>query len=91
MSNYDETRVSVRGWIGTIVLSCIPVVNLIMWLTWAFGAKKPSRRTFAAACLVLTLIVLALCAVCVTLWGGQILEWARSLNPTLFSDAVAAA
>ncbi|MBR0464796.1 MAG: hypothetical protein IJJ23_10550 [Clostridia bacterium] len=88
MSKQEETRVSVGGWMGSILLSFVPVVNIVFWLMWAVSAKKPSRRTFAAACLWLTLIAAALCALCVTLWGREILEWARQLNPNLFSEAL---
>ena len=89
MAKKDEGRVSVGGWIGTILLSAIPLVNLVLWITWIFTAKKPSRRTFAGACLILALVVAAAAGVCVTLWGAQILDWARSLNPALFSEALA--
>ena len=78
-------KVSVMGWIGTLILSAIPVLNLILWLIWAFSAKRPSRRTFAGACLILTLLCAALIATAITLYGQQILEWARQIDPQLFT------
>ena len=81
-----KSKVTIGGWMGTLVISAIPVVNLVMWFIWAFRAKKPSRRSYAAACLILTAICLALCAGAIALWGEQILDWARRLSPTLFSD-----
>ena len=81
-------QVSVGGWIGTLLLSSIPVVNLIMWIIWAFAAKKPSRKTFAIACLILTLICAAIIAAVISFFGTQILEWARQLDPQLFSKAL---
>ena len=89
MAKKEETRVSVGGWMGTILLSLLPLVNVVLWFAWAFTAKKPSRRTFAWACLILTLIAAGIAAVCVTLWGAQILEWARSLDPELFTAPLA--
>ncbi len=82
-------KVSVMGWIGTLILSAIPVLNLILWISWAFGARCPSRRTFAGACLILTLLCAALIAAAITLFGTEILEWARQLDPELFSKALA--
>ena len=84
-------RVSVGGWMGTLLLSAIPAVNLILWIIWAFSAKKPSRKTFAIACLILTLIFAAIVAAGISLYGQQILEWARQIDPQLFSKALGAA
>ena len=82
-------KVSVMGWIGTLILSAIPALNLILWIVWAFAAKRPSRRTFAIACLILTLLCAALIAASVSLWGAEILDWARQLDPELFTKALA--
>ena len=81
-------KVSIGGWMGTLILSAIPGLNLILWIIWACGAKRPSRRTFAIACLLLTLICAALAALAITLYGQEILEWARQLDPELFSKAL---
>lgn len=80
----EYKRVSVGGWMGTIVLSALPGLNLVLWIVWAFAAKRPSRRTFSAAMLLLTLIFLALCAAGVLLFGQELLEWARTVDPHLF-------
>ncbi|MBQ8953513.1 MAG: hypothetical protein IJ048_05315 [Clostridia bacterium] len=81
-------KVSVMGWIGTLILSAIPALNLILWIVWAFSAKRPSRRTFSAACLILTLLCAALIAGAVSLWGTEMLEWARQIDPELFTRAL---
>ena len=85
--NKNYKPVSVGGWLGTILLSAIPGINLIFWIIWAFAAKKPSRRSFSIAMLILTLLFAALAAAAIFLWGTEILEWARSLDPELFSPA----
>lgn len=87
--NKDYTPVSVGGWLGAILLSAIPGLNLILWVIWAFAAKKPSRRSFSIAMLILTLIFAALVAAAVSLFGSEILEWARSIDPELFSPSAA--
>ena len=81
-------RVSVGGWMGTLLLSSIPVINLILWLIWAFSAKRPSRKTYAIACLILTLIFAAAIAAVISFFGKEILEWARQIDPQLFTKAL---
>ena len=87
-SNKDYKPVSVGGWLGTILLSSIPLVNLILWIMWAFAAKCPSRRSFSIAMIILTVIFAALIAAAIALYGTVILEWARSIDPELFTKAV---
>lgn len=87
-SNKDYKPVSVGGWLGTILLSSIPLVNLILWIIWAFAAKCPSRRSFSIAMIILTAIFAALIAAAIALYGTVILEWARSIDPELFTKAV---
>jgi len=87
--NKDYKKVSIGGWIGTILLSSIPVVNLILWIIWAFAAKRPSRRTFSIALLILTAVFLALIALAISLFGAEILDWARSIDPELFTPKAA--
>lgn len=84
----DYKPVSIGGWLGTILLSSIPLVNLILWIIWAFAAKCPSRRSFSIAMIILTAIFAALIAAVVALYGTVILEWARSIDPELFTKAV---
>ena len=82
----DYKPVSIGGWIATLLLSAVPVLNLLLWIIWAFSAKRPSRRSFAAALLILTLIAAVAAAVVISLYGTEILAWARQINPSLFSD-----
>ena len=89
MAKKDYRPVSVGGWLGTLLLSAIPLVNLVLWIVWAFAAKRPSRRNFAVALLILTAISLALSLAAVSLYGSQILEWARSIDPELFTPIAA--
>lgn len=80
-------KVSVGGWMGTILLSSIPVINLVLWFIWAFGARRASRRTFAAAMLWLTLIFVVLCVAALFVFGGDLLEWCKQLDPNAFKNA----
>lgn len=50
----EEKAMSIGGWIGTFIITCIPVLGFIMLLVWAISKKTPkSKRTFAAAVLIL--------------------------------------
>ena len=83
-----EKPVSVGGWLGTIILSCVPVLNIVLWVIWAFAARKHSRRTFAIACLILTGLLLLIALLAVSFYGTALLNWARGINPSLFEDMV---
>ncbi len=56
----SRNRVSVLSWMWTIVLACIPGVNIIVCFLLAFLAKRQPKRTFAIAALWLMLIVAVL-------------------------------
>lgn len=59
--------VSMGEWMWTLFLACIPVVNLILLLVWAFdGSTKASKANFSKAmllwmvicfCLVIILVI----------------------------------
>lgn len=45
--------ISVGDWIITLIISAIPLVNIIMMLVWAFGSSThPSKASWAKAYLI---------------------------------------
>lgn len=44
-------------WIGTIVLSVIPCVGLVMLIIWAVGSGNETRKRFAQAYLIVMVAV----------------------------------
>ena len=57
MDNSTYTPVSVGNWMLTYLLMCIPIVNLILLLVWAFGSGAPvSKANWAKASLIWMLI-----------------------------------
>lgn len=56
------TDMSVGAWIGTLILTCIPVVNLICLIVWAVSSspEKRSRKNWAIAQFVVILIGIVL-------------------------------
>ena len=83
-----EKPVSIGGWVGPILLGCVQVLNIILWVIWAFTAKCRSRRTFSIACLILTGALLLIALLAVSFFGTAMLNWARGLNPNLFSEMI---
>ena len=80
----SRNRVSVWSWMWTILLSCIPGVNIIVLFLLAFLAKQQPKRTFAIAGLVLMLIFAVLVFAAFLIFPAQLLsfsEWLRSLTP----------
>ena len=73
--------VSVMGWLGTLALSCLPVINIVMWFIWAFTAKQPSRKTYARALLLIALVLTIAAIISVFIFGERMLEWARGADP----------
>ncbi len=56
--------ISTGGWLGTLLLLMIPLVNLILLIVWAAsGTENPNRRNFARAYLVFMVIGIALAIV----------------------------
>ena len=66
---------SVGGWIGTLILLAIPIVNIIMIFVWAFGKGNISRKNYAIAALILTLIVVIVTLVCSLVFGFTIAKF----------------
>ncbi len=49
--------ISTGGWLGTLLLMSIPIVNIILLIVWAASTgENPTRRNFARAYLVIMLI-----------------------------------
>ncbi len=58
-SRYDP--ITTGGYIGIMLLMCIPVVGLILAVVWAFGGcKKVNKRNLARATLIMMVIGLVL-------------------------------
>jgi uncharacterized protein involved in cysteine biosynthesis len=52
---------SLGDWIVTFILLAIPIVNLVMLFVWALsGGTHPSKRTYAQASLILSLVGIVL-------------------------------
>ena len=75
-------RVSFWNWFGTLLLCAIPGVNLIAIICFLIFSRNPSKRSFAAASLVLILLSVIACVVLLILLPEQITrlaDWLREL------------
>lgn len=62
----------VLDWVVVLVLSVLPVVNIVVMFIWAFGnTDNPNRSNFAKAFLIIIAIYMLICAIFV----GQFTAW----------------
>lgn len=66
-------EVTLGDWMVTILLSAIPVVNLVMLFLWAFGSTtNPSKANWAKATLIWMVIGIVLAILFVVIIGTAI-------------------
>ena len=84
MDNYNgntyarqDTDMSVGSWIGTLILSAIPIVGFICLIVWVVSSspEKRSRKNWAIAQFILTLIVVAFTILVYAITGGAFLAY----------------
>ena len=72
-------EVTLGDWMVTILLSAIPVVNLVMLFLWAFGSStNPSKANWAKATLIWMVIGIALAILFVVVIGTAIFSGIES-------------
>ena len=59
-NNNQQSALSVGGWIGTLIVMAIPLVNIIMMFVWGLGTGDIGRKRFCIATLILSAIGLAI-------------------------------
>lgn len=70
----QSTDMSVGAWIGTLILSAIPVVGFICLIVWAVSSspEKRSRKNWAIAQFILQLIVIAIGILVAVAYGSTL-------------------
>ena len=80
MSKEKNVRtISFFNWVLTLIFSVIPGVNLLFFIGTGMFARNPSKRTYAASALVLTLIILIALCIGVIFFGNEVVEWAEKV------------
>jgi hypothetical protein len=65
---------SVMDWVITLLITYIPLVNIIMLLIWAFDSQTPlNKKNWAKARLIWILIGFAISTVIFTIFGAALL------------------
>ena len=67
----DTTPEKLGGFLGMMLLSLIPVVNLVMFFVWGFGSHNVNRKNFGRA----GLIVLAILVVLWFVSSAALISW----------------
>ena len=74
-------EVTLGDWMITILLSAIPIVNIIMLFVWAFGSNtNPSKANWAKATLIWMLIGIVLFVLFMVIVGTAIFHGMQSIE-----------
>ena len=73
------TDMSVGAWVGTLILTAIPIVGFICLIVWAVSSspEKRSRKNWAIAQFILMLICLVLTVALLAIYGSAIANLLR--------------
>ena len=73
------TDMSVGAWVGTLILTAIPIVGFICLIVWAVSSspEKRSRKNWAIAQFILMLICLVLTIALIAVYGSAIANLLR--------------
>lgn len=68
-----KETLSIGDWLITLIISAIPLVNLIMLFVWSFSSgTHPSKANWAKATLILIAIVIILYIIFFAIFGATI-------------------
>lgn len=73
-----EKPVSIGKWVGTLLLSMIPCVNIILLIVWACSDNHKSRKNWAIATFIVMAIMIVLSYLLVTIFGAALHNWLYS-------------
>ncbi len=86
--NKRSRKVSIWNWMGTLILSAIPGVNIIAMILFIIFAKAPSKRSYAIAFLLLTLILALLGCAALIIFEQEIALLADRLRGVMPLDTI---
>jgi heme/copper-type cytochrome/quinol oxidase subunit 2 len=70
----NHPPLSVKDWMVTLLLTFIPIVNLVMYFVWAFSDDThPSKKNWAKAALIWLAIVVVLYIIIAVIFGAAIM------------------
>ncbi|MBO5560883.1 MAG: hypothetical protein J6A07_04470 [Firmicutes bacterium] len=67
----EYEHMTLKDWMITMLIMCIPCVNIVMMFVWAFGSNvNPSKKTYFQAALIWAAIIIVLEVLWFVLLGG---------------------
>lgn len=77
----NTTDMSVGAWVGTLILTAIPIVGFICLIVWAVSSspEKRSRKNWAIAQFIIMLITFVLTIILVAVFGSGLVDALSSL------------
>ena len=72
--------VSILNWMLTIIMSIIPGVNIIGFIATMIFAKNRSKKTYAAAALILCVVFVVLFIAAFLIFGDKIVDLVSKLG-----------
>ncbi|MCK5129041.1 MAG: hypothetical protein KAQ68_04250 [Clostridiales bacterium] len=73
----QNEKLSIGGWMLTILVLMIPLVNIIMLFVWGFGGEKTGRKNFCIATLIWAAIGIVLYIIIIVIFGAALFSFAN--------------
>ena len=77
-----DNEMTLGKWLLTLFISSIPCVGLIMLIVWAVGNGNETRKRFAQAYLIWTVIVTVVVVIIYAACGAAIVAGMNAMNTT---------
>ncbi len=75
LTSTQSQAISTGEWVVTLLISAIPLVNIIMWFVWAFGSGTPeSKSNWAKATLIWIAILTGIYLILGIIAGASIMS-----------------
>lgn len=74
----ENKEMGLGSWIGTLIITCIPVVNVILLFVWAFGNGYVARKRWAQAQLIIAAVLFVIYIVLFIACGDAIVTALQS-------------
>ncbi|HKT40783.1 MAG TPA: hypothetical protein VJQ86_00325 [Rhodanobacteraceae bacterium] len=79
LAERESSPVSLGDWIITLIVLCIPIVNIVMLFVWGFSSgTQPSKRNYCRAALIFAAVMFVLYFFFAMTIGAAFLHAARS-------------
>lgn len=67
-----EAPMTIGQWVGTLLLCCIPCVNIILLIVWACSAENKSKKNWALAQIIISVVVIVIYVILIVALGASL-------------------